>query len=592
MKNTKTTKRVLALFLVVLTVLTMFSICATAANPIKLTAANCTYKEAQTYTGKAITPGVTVKYKNTTLKKNTDYTLAYANNKSIGTGSITVTGKGKYTGKVKLLFSINLGKPASLKASSITNKNAKLSWSKVTGASKYYVYKYDTSAKKYVKVATVNTNSATVAVVMAKATKFAVKAYSSKGTSALSSAISVTGKVATPTLSAKAGGTDNITLSWNKVSGVTGYRILGYNASTDKYSTVKTIKGNSTVSLNVTGLKPAVTYAYAIQAYVTVSGSNVYSAKSAVVYVCTAPTTVTNLKAKTISSKYVTLSWSKVTGATGYTVYKYDSSAKKYVSMGSTVATSSTITGLSPLKSYTFAVAATRTAGGKTATGSKVKLTVKTKEANALGDFQDLIRSKKFKIKYVVKESGATLNTTCSVNGSDVSNKIKGDLNIIDEGKKLTVSMNMDTYYFGSKKYGYSIVDVEDEGMKLFLRLAGYKFPGYKKLSEKEAKENAMDSDSQVVMFAPQIVQGMSVETGSATVNGSKCTTYSYYYKIDGNFYKITYYFKGDTLVQINSSGSVMQIKSYTADVKSSDTALPSGFPKGYYESDFMDELF
>lgn len=567
MKNTKTTKRVLALFLAVLTVLTMFSICATAANPIKLTAANCTYKESQTYTGKAITPGVTVKYKNTTLKKNTDYTLAYANNKSIGTGSITVTGKGKYTGKVKLLFSINLGKPANLKASSITSKNAKLSWSKVTGASKYYVYKYDTSAKKYVKVTTVNTNSATVAVVMAKATKFAVKAYNSKGTSALSSAISVTGKVTTPTLSAKAGGTDNITLSWNKVSGVTGYRILGYNASTDKYSTVKTIKGNSTVSLNVTGLKPAVTYAYAIQAYVTVSGKNVYSSKSAVVYVCTAPTTVTNLKAKTISSKYVTLSWSKVTGATGYTVYKYDSSAKKYVSMGSTVATSSTITGLSPLKSYTFAVAATRTAGGKTATGSKVKLTVKTKEANVLGDFQDLIRSKKFKIDYSMTEVSdgetMTVNAKSVVNGSITCTVMDTSIS--------GIKMVMNTRYDEKSGKGYVYATAMS-----FMKV-------YDELNASEAKENGLDSASMISLFAPNILKGTSVTTGNAYVGKTNCTTYSYYAETG---VRMVYYFNGDKLVQLTTGGETLKIKSYSADVTSSDTALPKNFPKGYVQMD------
>ncbi|MDO4308556.1 MAG: leucine-rich repeat protein [Eubacteriales bacterium] len=61
---------------------------------------------AQTYTGKALTPAVTVKLNGKTLKKGTDYTVTYKNNIKVGTATVTITGKGNYTGTIKKTFKI------------------------------------------------------------------------------------------------------------------------------------------------------------------------------------------------------------------------------------------------------------------------------------------------------------------------------------------------------------------------------------------------------------------------------------------------------------------------------------------------------
>ena len=61
---------------------------------------------AQTYTGAALTPEPTVKVGATTLKEGTDYTLSHKNNTNAGTASVTVTGKGNYTGDVTKTFTI------------------------------------------------------------------------------------------------------------------------------------------------------------------------------------------------------------------------------------------------------------------------------------------------------------------------------------------------------------------------------------------------------------------------------------------------------------------------------------------------------
>ena len=58
------------------------------------------------YDGTAKKPIVTVKAGNTTLVNGTDYTVAYANNINVGTATLTVTGKGKFTGSKSYTYEI------------------------------------------------------------------------------------------------------------------------------------------------------------------------------------------------------------------------------------------------------------------------------------------------------------------------------------------------------------------------------------------------------------------------------------------------------------------------------------------------------
>ena len=69
--------------------------------------------DAQTYTGSAITPEVTVKDGDTPLTKGTDYTVSYSNNTNAAAydaanpPTVTITGKGIYLGTASQTFTIN-----------------------------------------------------------------------------------------------------------------------------------------------------------------------------------------------------------------------------------------------------------------------------------------------------------------------------------------------------------------------------------------------------------------------------------------------------------------------------------------------------
>lgn len=72
---------------------------------------------SQTYTGAAIKPAPELAFSGKWLTSGTDYTLSYANNVSVGTATVTVKGKGNFTGETSATFSIA---KASLSSASIS----------------------------------------------------------------------------------------------------------------------------------------------------------------------------------------------------------------------------------------------------------------------------------------------------------------------------------------------------------------------------------------------------------------------------------------------------------------------------------------
>ncbi|MGN1418151.1 MAG: fibronectin type III domain-containing protein [Acutalibacteraceae bacterium] len=84
---------------------------------------------------------------------------------------------------------------------------------------------------------------------------------------------------ATPTLKATAG-TKKAALSWNKISGATGYEVYMATSKGGSYKKVATVKGKT--SYTKTGLSKGKTYYFKVRAYKTVSSKNYYSGYSSV----------------------------------------------------------------------------------------------------------------------------------------------------------------------------------------------------------------------------------------------------------------------------------------------------------------------
>ena len=142
-----------------------------------------------TYDGKAKKPVVTIDG----MKSGADYSVSYSNNVKPGKAKVTITFTDPSRQNVTVVFDIKPAKPAGLKAEKTSKTGVTLSWSKVTGAEKYVVYKYIDSSKKYVRLATVTTNKATISGLKSKtAYKFCVRAVKSGLYSAYSAKLKVT----------------------------------------------------------------------------------------------------------------------------------------------------------------------------------------------------------------------------------------------------------------------------------------------------------------------------------------------------------------------------------------------------------------
>lgn len=79
------------------------------ALPSDVKLSDCTItlaKNSFVYTGSPIKPSVTITYNGRTLVNGTDFVVRYSNNVNVGTGSVTITGKGIYKGTVEKTFSI------------------------------------------------------------------------------------------------------------------------------------------------------------------------------------------------------------------------------------------------------------------------------------------------------------------------------------------------------------------------------------------------------------------------------------------------------------------------------------------------------
>ena len=112
-------------------------------------------KTSYAYSGKAKKPSITVKLSGKTLKKGTDYTVSYKNNKSVGKATVTITGKGAYTGTITKTFKINPKSTSISKLTSPKTKQLKVTYKKVSGVTGYQVT-YSTS-KKFTKSTTKTT---------------------------------------------------------------------------------------------------------------------------------------------------------------------------------------------------------------------------------------------------------------------------------------------------------------------------------------------------------------------------------------------------------------------------------------------------
>ncbi len=215
--------------------------------------------------------------------------------------------------------------PESVTAEPLDYDSIKVSWSSAPGASGYMVYRSTSEGGTYTRVATTSrlyyTNNY---LRTGTAYYYKVRAYRSSksiygGYSPMANAVTALSEmsgVAAATYYPTA-----IKVSWKAVPGRTRYEIYRSDTEGAEPTLYKT---TASTYYKDTGLTVGKTYYYQVRAYRTVSGVKQYNDKSEIVSAETKVFQVTSPKAVMYSVTSNKITWSSVTGASGYEVSRCD----------------------------------------------------------------------------------------------------------------------------------------------------------------------------------------------------------------------------------------------------------------------------
>lgn len=288
--------------------------------------------------------------------------------------------------KITATSSSSVPAPSNLKVAEYSNSAIKLTWTKASDVTGYYVYR-STDGKKYSKIKTLTAYTTTytnTSLIAGQKYYYSIASYKNTSTGAVaigpkSSAVNAltisSSKLSYPSgFAVKEVATDAIKLVWNKSSNASGYYI--YRSIDNKnFSRIKALPSSSTSYTDI-ALYLDTTYYYKIASYVNSNGSIGLSAKSPAVNAKTTSTSV-SFTSKTSTSTTITLKWD-YPSATGYQIYRLDINTGKYVKIASTSAKSYTDKNLSSDRYYNYKVRAYLVSGGITTYSPYNSVSVKT----------------------------------------------------------------------------------------------------------------------------------------------------------------------------------------------------------------------
>ncbi|MCI7130018.1 MAG: hypothetical protein MSA09_05590 [Lachnospiraceae bacterium] len=309
------------------------------------------YGSAYTYTGYPITPDVVVTMNGRMLTRGTDYIVTYSNNTNVGTASMTVTGIGSFSGTKTITYAIEAKNIENCLTTAV--ENYQYTGSTYTPG----VTVTDSSTGKtlvagtdYTITYSNNTNPGTASITVTALSKnyTGSKVIPFKITSAAVSGLR-TSKIKN----------SSIKLAWSSQDYADGYQIC----NTNNRVVATTTKNSYTVK----GLNSCTTYKFKVRSYVentdgTISYGDFSTAVSAKTLLNTPKLTV-----KSTSKGKVTLTWTKVSKATGYEIF-YSTKKDGIYTRLKTISKSSTRkyvdSGLASGEKYYYTIRAYRTANG------------------------------------------------------------------------------------------------------------------------------------------------------------------------------------------------------------------------------------
>ena len=268
--------------------------------------------------------------------------------KKAGTATITVKTSNGKTANCKV--TVNLPTPQITSLSNTTG-GIKISWNKVDGAYGYRLYYKpasggwkrfkDTTATSFTDSGVVPNKTETYTIRCIDKNGKTVSGFNSKGWSKKYTPVA-------PTITRLSNTSKGVSVTWNKIAGVYGYRL--YQKTSNGW---KRIKDTTATSFTDSGVSPNRTETYTIRCIDkngnTVSGF--YSKGWSKKYTPVAPT-ISKLENTTGGIK---LSWNKIAGVYGYRLY-YKTSSGGWKRFKDTTATSFTDSGVSPNRTETYTI--------------------------------------------------------------------------------------------------------------------------------------------------------------------------------------------------------------------------------------------
>jgi len=275
---------------------------------------------SRTYTGRAVTQTPVVKLDGRTLTSGTDYSVTYTNNTKAGTASLTITGKGNYTGTAKKTFTIaRAAQTLTVKAAAAVDvgKTTKIKASGAKETNKYTFTSSNTSVAAVSADGTVTgkkAGSVTITVATPQTANY------SKGSKTL--------KITVRLVLKKPGNChfvkwnnekyNSCRLGWNKVDGATGYQsILSWTDGS--HASTKILKSNvlsQDCSVTVNHVSQ-----FKVRAFADTAAGRVYSPWSNLEYITPSPTKLTCKNASTAAELKEKISWNIIYGCNGYNVF-------------------------------------------------------------------------------------------------------------------------------------------------------------------------------------------------------------------------------------------------------------------------------
>ena len=279
-------------------------------------------------------------------------------------------------------------KTPALKTPENVTSGINVSWNKVDGAQKYYVYR-KTSGTSWSRIAEVTSTSyvdktaksgSTYTYTVRPVNKGIAGGYDKNGKSIK--------RLADTKVTSVTNVTSGITVKWSRVAGAAGYYVYR-KTSTGSWSRIAELKGASTLGYTDTKASAGVTYIYTVRPY---SGNVKGDWSSTGTLKRLADPTVASVTNVTAG---ITVKWNKTAGASGYIVYRKG--------------TSGSWTRIADVKSGSTTSYTDKTASG----GSTYSYTVRAYAGKTMSDWHNYkslkrLADPKFDSAYAVK-AGITL---------------------------------------------------------------------------------------------------------------------------------------------------------------------------------------